>query len=69
MLQDSFPPYSLRLGKHSKITFFDESKVEKNVDLIEQFKVTDGSWAIYHFPYDKVWQSSEELRGESLIFL
>lgn len=44
------PLYNLRLRNHSKITFLNENKVQENVDLLQQFKVTDGRWAIYHFP-------------------
>jgi hypothetical protein len=37
-------------GKHSKIALLNENKVQIFIfDLIEQFTVTDGRWAIYHF--------------------
>lgn len=48
-MPQNFSFIQFNAGKHSKITLLNENKAQKMFDLIEQFKVTDGRWAIYHF--------------------
>lgn len=50
MLHTLFPCMTQRPGKQSKIILLNEKQVQKYVDLIEQFKVTDGKQVMYRFP-------------------